>query len=201
MKRALAAIVVVVGAGTGIAGLVIGRYNALVRERQAVDAQWSQVENVYQRRADLVPNLVAVVQGSAGFEKTTLERVAAARASAGQAAAQLAGGAPTDPAALQRFEQAQAELSSAVSRVIAVVENYPDLKSTQAFRDLQVQLEGSENRIAVERRKFNEAAQSYNTRRNRVPTVWFVGLLGWDFPERPYFAADTAAQTAPAVKM
>ena len=174
-----------------------GIYNGLVEAKQQVDAQWGQVENVYQRRADLIPNLVATVKGSAAFERQTLDEVIAARARVGSI--QLTPQILNDPEAFKRFQAAQDGLSSALSHLIAVSEQYPDLKSTAAFRDLMVQLEGTENRIAVERRTFNEVAQSYNTRIARVPAAWFVGLLHWPFPPRPYFTAQPGAATPPKV--
>jgi len=177
-----------------VGGLAVGNYNTLVRLGQAVDAQWAQVENQYQRRADLIPNLVATVQGAAGFEKSTLEEVVKARASVGQV---NLGNLPNDPAAFARFQQAQDGLSSALSRLMVVVERYPELKATQNFRDLQVALEGSENRLAVERNRFNEAAQAYNTARLRFPTVIFARLFGMG--EKAYFKATPGAERAPSV--
>src|ERR1051325_12160171 len=144
----LAAVVVVV---IILAVIVGGSYNRLVGLSQAVDAQWAQVESVYQRRADLIPNLVASVQGAANFEKSTLESITQARASVGQAQGPSAQNLPNDPAAFARWQAAQDQLSSALSRLLVVVERYPDLKATQNFRDLQAQLEGTENRINVER--------------------------------------------------
>jgi LemA protein len=174
-----------------------GIYNGLVEAKQQVDAQWAQVENVYQRRADLIPNLVATVKGAANFERQTLDEVIAARARVGSI--QLTPQILNDPEAFKRFQAAQDSLSSALSHLIAVSEQYPDLKSVAAFRDLMTQLEGTENRIAVERRTFNEVAQSYNTRIARVPAAWFIGLLHWPFQPRPYFTAQPGAATAPKV--
>ena len=150
----------------------VGGYNKLVGLDQAVDGQWAQVENAYQRRADLVPNLVETVKGAAKFEKDDASPRSPRRArrsarSRPQATEKIA----NDPEALKRFQQAQDGLSSALSRLLVVSEKYPELKATQAFRDLQVQLEGTENRIAVERMRFNEAAQAFNTARNSFPTV------------------------------
>jgi LemA protein len=187
-----------VAGGALLLGLVLmGQYNGLVTAQQAVDASWAQVENVYQRRADLIPNLVATVKGSASFEQETLEKVVAARSQVGQLA--VGKDVLADPQAFQRFQASQGELSSALSRLMVVVEQYPDLQSTAAFRDLMSQLEGSENRIAVERKRFNEVAQDYNSRLQKVPTVWFVSLLGWSFAEKPYFAAQAGAAEAPKV--
>jgi LemA protein len=185
--------VLVVGALI-VGGVVLGVYNNLVGLNEAVDAQWGQVENVYQRRADLIPNLVATVRGAADFEKSTLESVVQARASVGQV---NMGNLPNDPAAFARFQQAQDALSSALSRLMVVVERYPDIKANQNFRDLQVQLEGTENRIAVERRRFNEQAQAYNTARRRFPAVLVAGMMG--FGQKAYFKATPGADQAPSV--
>jgi LemA protein len=190
-------------AGLLVVGLVIiglmfwSANNSLVTKQQAVEAQWAQVENVYQRRADLIPNLVATVQGAAAFEKSTLEAVTAARASVGRAQID-AGKITDDPAAFARFEQAQGALSSALSRLMVVVERYPELKANQNFRDLQVQLEGTENRITVERMRFNEVAQAYNTALKLFPTSFFARMLG--FKEKPYFKATAGAEQAPKVE-
>lgn len=180
-----------------IAMAVSGSYNGLVSLDQAVQAQWAQVQNVYQRRLDLVPNLVETVKGAANFEKDTFTAVTEARSKVGQMAMPQA---PTDPAELEKFQQAQSNLGSALSRLMVVVEKYPDLKATQNFRDLQAQLEGTENRIATERMRFNEAAQAFNTKRNRFPTVLLAGFFGSKFAEKPYFKADAGAETAPKVK-
>jgi len=186
--------------GLLIAAMVgIGVYNNLNTLSQAVDAQWAQVENVYQRRADLIPNLVATVKGAAEFERGTLEAVTNARASVGRTQVD-ARNLPNDPQAFARFEEAQAALSSALSRLLVVVERYPELKANQNFRDLQAQLEGTENRIAVERMRFNETAQAFNSKRSRFPTVLFASLFGEKFKEKPYFQAQAGAETAPKVK-
>lgn len=185
----LVAVVVVIG----VVGLALmGTYNNLVGLAQAVDAQWAQVENAYQRRADLVPNLVATVSGAANFEKSTLEAVTQARASVGQVRVN-----PGDAASLAEFEKAQSGLSSALSRLLAVSEAYPDLKASANFRDLQVQLEGTENRISVERGRFNEKAQTYNTAILRMPARLFAGLFG--MKEKPYFKAVGGSEKAPSV--
>jgi LemA protein len=181
--------------GLGVAGV----YNSLVSLDQAVQGQWGQVENVYQRRADLVPNLVATVKGAAAFEQDTFTAVTEARSRVGQVAA---GGqrVPSDPAAFANFQQAQDGLSSALSRLLVVVEKYPDLKATANFRDLQAQLEGTENRISVERMRFNETAQAFNTRRQSFPTVMIAGFFGDRFRDKVYFKAQAGAETAPEVK-
>ena len=188
---ALVAILVVV-AVLGIAAA--GSYNRLVGLQEGVESAWSEVENHYQRRADLVPNLVATVKGAADFEQETFTRVTEARARVGQV---QVGGLP-DAQQLEQFQQAQGELSSALSRLLVVVERYPELTATQAFRDLQVQLEGTENRVAVARRRYNEAAQAFNTARRRFPTVLVAGLMGFD--QRPYFEAQEGAEEVPRVE-
>ena len=179
---------------------VVGPYNTLVRLDQAAQAQWAQVENVYQRRADLVPNLVETVKGASNFEKDTLTAVTEARAKVGQVTPGAMQNIVNDPAAFQRFQQAQDGLSSALSRLMVVAERYPELKATQNFRDLQVQLEGTENRIAVERMRFNETAQAFNTQRESFPTVLIAGFFGQKFQPKAYFKAQTGAEKAPAVK-
>src|SRR5690242_1563866 len=156
----------------------VSSYNKLVQLDQATQAQWGQVENVYQRRADLVPNLVETVKGAASFEKDTFTQVAEARASVGQLSSGAVSNMANDPDAFAKFQKAQDGLSSALSHLMVVVERYPDLKATQNFKDLQVQLEGTENRIAVERRRFNEAAQAFNTKRMSFPTVLIAGFFG-----------------------
>ena len=194
----------IIGALLGAVALVVlvvalwavGAYNGIVGKNEAVSTAWSQVENQYQRRADLVPNLVEVVKGSSKFEKDTLTAVVEARAKVGQVT--LGKGVLEDPAAFKKFEEAQSGLSSALSRLMVVVEKYPELRSTQGFRDLQVQLEGTENRVAVARMDFNNAAQDYNTSIKRFPGAVVAGFGG--FKERPYFAAAPEASKAPAVK-
>src|SRR5215467_4251365 len=182
--------------GTAIAGT----YNSLVQLDQATQAQWGQVQNVYQRRADLVPNLVNTVKGAANFEQQTLTAVTEARSKVGQVTQGALQNIINDPQAFQRFEQAQAGLSSALSRLMVVAERYPELKATQGFRDLQVQLEGTENRITVERQRFNEAARDFNTKRESFPTVIIAGFFGNKFAPKPYFSAQTGAEKAPEVK-
>jgi len=183
-----------------LVGSVIGSYNSLVGLDQKVLSQWAQVENVYQRRADLVPNLVETVKGAAAFEKDTFTAVTEARAKVGQVS--LGGGQnpAANPEAFAKFQQAQDGLSSALSRLLVVVEKYPELKATQNFRDLQVQLESTENRITVERMRFNEAAQAFNTKRMRFPTVIIANFFGDRFREKMYFKAQAGAETAPKVQ-
>jgi LemA protein len=181
-----------------LGGIALGTYNSLVGLGQGVDAQWAEVENQYQRRADLVPNLVKTVEGAANFEKSTLEAVVKARASVGQAQVNL-GNVPNDPAAMARFQQAQDALSGALQRLMVVVERYPELKANANFRDLQAQLEGTENRIAVARGRYNEKAQAYNTARLRFPAVVFANLLG--MKEKAYFQAKPGSDQAPSVNI
>ncbi len=195
--KILGAAVLAVVALAAILGLwAVGSYNGLVARREAVGSAWAQVENQYQRRMDLVPNLVATVKGAAKFEKDTLTAVTDARARAGSIVMDKS--LLEDPAAFKKFEASQGALGSALSRLLVVSERYPQLTATQGYRDLQVQLEGTENRIAVARRDFNDAAQDYNTAIKMFPGSVVAGFGG--FRERPYFAADAAAQTAPAVK-
>jgi LemA protein len=169
-----------------------GSYNRLVGLSQAVDAKWAQVQNQYQRRYDLVPNLVETVKGAANFEKSTLTEITQARASVGQVKVNP-NQAPTDPAQLQQFEQAQSQLSSALSRLLVVVERYPELKANNNFRDLQAELAGTENRIAVERMRFNETVQAYNTSVRRFPTMLIASMTG--FQPKPYFQSTAGAET------
>jgi LemA protein len=186
-------VVLVIVVGLSISGI----YNRLVTLQQGTDAAWAQVQNVYQRRADLVPNLVSTVAGAANFEKSTLAEVTAARASVGRVSLPAAS-APTDPAKLAEFAQAQAQLGGALSRLLAVSENYPSLTATAGFRDLQAQLEGTENRISVERGRFNDAVQAYNTALKRFPAVLFAGMFGHS--ARPYFTAVAGSDQPPAVQ-
>jgi LemA protein len=188
-----------------VAGLVLfvtatGQYNRLVELQENVQSQWGNVENAYQRRADLIPNLVATVKGSAQFEQETLRQVVEARSRVGQVSAQAGADIVADPERFRQFQQAQDQLSSALSRLLVVVERYPELKSTQAFRDLMPALEGAENRIAVERRKYNELARDFNATRRRVPAAWLIGALSWDFPAKEYFESQPGAETVPRVE-
>ena len=170
-------------------------YNGLVHKSQAVDQQWAQVQSVYQRRFDLIPNLVSTVAGAANFEKSTLTEVTNARASVGRVNLPAA---PTDSARLAEYEQAQGQLSSALTRLLVVAEKYPELKATANFRDLQAQLEGTENRISVERGRFNDAVGTYNTSIKSFPNVLYAGKMG--FQPKPYFSAAPEAQTVPKVQ-
>jgi LemA protein len=171
-------------------------YNSLVTLRQATDRSWADVQNVYQRRADLIPNLVRSVEGAANFEKSTLTNVIQARQQVNKV--QLdPNTAPNSPEALKRFQQSQDQLSSALSRLLVVAERYPELKSVANFQDLQTQLEGTENRIAVERRKFNETVQEYNNAVQTLPAVFYAKFLG--FQPKPYFSAREGAEEPPKV--
>jgi LemA protein len=172
-------------------------YNSSIAADEEVKAAWANVENVYQRRADLIPNLVNTVAGAANFEKTTLTEITEARASVGKVSISPTT-APTDPAQLAQFEQAQGQLSSALSRLLVVVERYPDLKANANFQMLQAQLEGTENRIAVERGRFNDVARDYNSAIKRVPAVFFAAALG--FKEKAYFQAAPGADKPPPVQ-
>lgn len=202
MSRTTVGCIVVAGlvllVGLLVGGAIFGTYNRLVAAEQGVEAQWAQVENVYQRRADLVPNLVSTVRGAAEFERTTLNEVIQARAQVGQL--EVSPEILEDPQAFGRFQQAQDALSGALSRLLVTVERYPQLQAVPAFRDLMVQLEGTENRIAVERRRFNEVARDYNTAIRRVPAAWFVALLGWDFEPKVYFESRPGADEVPEVE-
>lgn len=193
--------VLIVGAGliaiiAVLALTLIGSYNGFVGASQEVDKQWAQVETVYQRRADLIPNLVKTVEGAANFEKSTLTEITQARAAVGQTQIN-SGQAPTDAAQLQKFQQAQDHLSGALSRLLVVVERYPELKANSNFLQLQAQLEGSENRISVERNRFNEVVQKYNTRIQLFPGVLLAGIF--NFHPRPYFKAAEGSDVAPKV--
>lgn len=170
-------------------------YNNMVTMQEGVTSQWGNVETQYQRRADLIPNFVNTVKGAADFEQETLTKVIEARSKASQVTID-----PTKMTAenLQQFQAVQSELSSALSRLLVVVEKYPELKATQNFRDLQVALEGTENRISVERRKFNEVAQSYNAYIKRFPQNILAGMFG--FTVKPYFESMEGAERAPEVK-
>ena len=170
-------------------------YNKMVSLDEKVKAQWSQVENVYQRRADLIPNLVNTVKGYANFEKSTLTQVIEARA---KATSIQINPDKLDPQSIQKFQAAQDELGSALSRLMVVVERYPDLKANQNFLELQAQLEGTENRIATERRKFNEATREYNTYIRKFPQLLFAKMFG--FKEKGYFKAEEKAKEVPKVQ-
>lgn len=171
-------------------------YNQVIDDDQAVKGQWANVENQYQRRADLVPNLVNVVKGAANFEKETLTAVTEARSSATQI--KITADDLNDPEKMRRFEEAQDKLKGSLSRLMVVAERYPELKATEQFRDLQAQLEGTENRIAVERRKYNQAVEAYNGTVLRFPTS--IGASLRNMKERQTFKASAGAEKAPEVK-
>lgn len=175
----------------------IGSYNSMVKLEEGVKEKWSQVENVYQRRLDLIPNLVATVKGYAAHEQETFKAVTEARAKAG-GMVNIGEEALKNPAMFQQFQQVQASLSSALQRLMVVVERYPDLKANENFLQLQSQLEGTENRIAVERKRFNEAAREFNTYIKQFPRVILARMFG--FNEKPYFKAQEGADVAPKVK-
>jgi LemA protein len=187
-------VLVVIAGGLFLWGT--GVYNRLVGLDESVKTAWSQVENTYQRRADLIPNLVKTVEGAADFERETLTEVIEARAKA--TSVQITPQDLTNPEALARYQQAQDSLSSALSRLMVVVERYPELKANQNFLQLQDELAGTENRIAVERKRFNEVAQEYNTARRRVPVNLIAGWFG--FEETAYFEAAEGADQAPQVE-
>lgn len=185
--------IIVIAVVVLLAIFCISSYNSMVSQDEAVGTAWSNVENQYQRRADLIPNLVNTVKGYASHEQNTLSEVVEARAQATQTRIDV-----NDAAAMARFAQAQGELSSALNRLMAISESYPDLKASQNFRDLQTQLEGTENRIAVERRKYNEAAQSFNTYIKMFPRNLLAGMFG--FAPLNYFEAQQGAEKAPEVQ-
>lgn len=174
----------------------ISVYNNMISLEQQVTQQWAQVENQYQRRADLIPNLVNTVKGYADFEKEVLTQVTEARAKVGQF--NITPEVLNDPAAFEKFQNVQGELSSALSRLLAVVENYPELKANENFLQLQAQLEGTENRISVERKKFNESVQEFNTTIKRFPASFLAGIFG--FTEKQYFKAIQGADIPPKVE-
>lgn len=169
-------------------------YNGLVQKDQNVKGKWANVESDYQRRSDLIPNLVNTVKGAANFEKSTLEAVVNARAQATQTKIDVSN---LSPEKVAEFQRAQSQLSGAIGRLLVTMEKYPELKATDAFRDLQAQLEGTENRIKVSRNDFNAAVQEYNTSVRTFPMVLFSGIFG--FKEKGFFAAEAGAEKAPTV--
>ena len=195
MKKGLVVLIAVVAVVLGIFFWFQGNYNNMVKMDEGVQAAWSQVENVYQRRADLIPNLVATVKGYATHEQQTLEGVISARSKATQIT--------VDPQnltseELAKYQKAQGELGSALGKLLAITENYPDLKANQNFLELQAQLEGTENRITVERKKFNDVAREYNTTIRQFPKNIVAGMFG--FEKKPYFEAQEGAHQAPVVE-
>ncbi|MDY6915224.1 MAG: LemA family protein [Candidatus Cloacimonadota bacterium] len=196
-KGCLIAIIAVVVVVLILYSFFAGSYNNMVTMDENVKEKWSQVENVYQRRYDLIPNLVNTVKGYAEHEQETFEIVTEARAKAG-GSLQVSDDVLNDPAKFEQFQQAQANLTSALQRLMVVVERYPDLKANQNFLALQDQLEGTENRIAVERKRFNQAARDYNTYIKKFPQVILANLYG--FQEKQYFESAEGAETVPTVE-
>lgn len=188
-------LIVILAAVLILGGCGCGSYNSLVQQDEAVKNSWNKVQSDYQRRADLIPNLVNTVKGEANFEQTTLTNVINARASATQVKVD-----PTNltPEKIQQFQAAQGQLSQSLGRLLAVAEAYPNLRANDAFRGLQAQLEGTENRIKTARNDFNDAVQTYNTQVRRFPTNVFAGVMG--FRQRQGFAAEAGAERAPEVK-
>jgi LemA protein len=195
IKKSWIIIGVVVILALIVYGSIKNSYNKMVQMEQNVESQWSNVENVYQRRADLIPNLVNTVKGYAEHEQETLQKVVEARS---KATSTNINADNLSPEKLQQFQQNQSALSSALSRLMVVVERYPNLKASQNFQQLQAQLEGTENRISVERRRFNEAARSYNTYIKQFPQRIYANLF--DFEEKAYFEAEQGAEEAPEVE-
>jgi len=184
-----------------IAGLTVpGTYNRLVQLDQETQSAWAQVQVQYQRRNDLILNLVETVRGAANFEQSTLTAVTEARAKVGQVTPQAVENITNNPAALQKYQEAQAGMASALSRLMVVVEKYPELKATQGFRDLQFQLDQTENRVGTERRRYNEAAQAFNTKRDSFPTVLIAGFFGSKFQPKDYFQSTPGSEKPPEVK-
>ncbi|MCU0441585.1 MAG: LemA family protein [Bacteroidia bacterium] len=194
MKRGTIILLAVLGVLLLLVFNGCGSYNNMVSKQEATSSAWSQVENVYQRRSDLIPNLVSTVKGVANFEQKTLESVIAARASATQVKVDAS---KLSPEQIQKFQSSQGELSQALGRLMVVAEQYPQLKATENFRDLQSQLEGTENRITVERQKFNEVVKDYNTYIRKFPQVLYAGIFGFD--KKGYFEATAGAEKAPEV--
>lgn len=185
---------IIIGALVLLAIIILGGYNSLVGQREAVNKSFANLQSQYQRRADLVPNLVNTVKGAANFEQETLTQVTEARA---KATSTTIDPSKATPEQLAQYQQSQGELSQALGRLLAVTENYPELKAVAGFQDLQVQLEGTENRIAVARNDFNQSASGYNANIQKFPTNITAGLFGFD--KFPYFEADEGADTAPDV--
>ena len=195
MKKTWITIAVVAVVVIALFGWVKGVYNGMVEQEESVNTAWSQVENVYQRRADLIPNLVNTVKGYAAHESETLQGVIEARSKATQVSVNAE---DLTEANIKKFQAAQGELQQALGRLLMLTENYPALKANENFRDLQAQLEGTENRITVERQKFNETAKVYNTNIRKFPNNIFAGMFG--FEKKGYFEAQQGAEKAPEVK-
>ncbi len=195
MKKTWIVLIIIALIFMGGCSTLVGKYNSMVNKDEAVKTAWSQVENVYQRRSDLIPNLVETVKGYAAHEQETFTAVIEARSKASSITIDPSKATPEQ---LKQFTQAQEGVSSALSRLMVVVEKYPDLKANENFMALQSQLEGTENRIAVERKRFNEVAQDYNTYIRRFPNNILAGMFG--FQQRAYFEAEEGAEKAPKVK-
>jgi LemA protein len=195
-KGLLIVLAVILIIGLIVGGTAVGRYNQLVTGQEKIEAAWSEIDNQYKRRYDLIPTLVNTVKGAADFEKSTLEAVTEARASVGRA--QLPPGAPTDPAQMQAYTQAQQGLGAALGRLMVVVERYPDIKANQNFLALQDQLEGTENRIAVARRDYIDAVRVYNTARRRFPGNIIAGMFG--FEKQPQLELEPESRERPEVE-
>lgn len=195
MKRGYVVLIVIVLIIVFLGGCSVGSYNKMVNKEEGVSNAWANVETQYQRRSDLIPNLVNTVKGYAQHEQETLEGVVAARSKATQVTLDSD---DLTPEKLQQYQEAQGEVSRALGRLLAISENYPDLKANQNFQELQVQLEGTENRISTERRKFNEVSKDYNTYIRRFPNNIFAGIFG--FEKKAYFEAAEGTEKAPEVK-
>ena len=187
--------IILIAAIAAVAMWAISAYNGMVKMDESVSTAWSNVENQYQRRTDLIPNLVNTVKGYASHEKETFEAVVSARSKATQMTVDADN---LTPEKLQEYQKAQGEIGAALERLLAITENYPELKANENFKELQAQLEGTENRISVERRNFNEVARSYNTAIRTFPKSLLAGMFG--FEKRPYFEAEEGANKAPEVK-
>ena len=197
MKKGWIVLIVVIVLIFIMGSWIVGKYNGFVTLEEGVNQGWAQVENVYQRRADLIPNLVETVKGYAGHEKEVLVGVTEARAKLG-GQVNIGADVLNNPQAFQQFQQMQSGLTQALQRLMVVVERYPELKADQRFADLQRQLEGTENRITVERRRFNEIVQAYNTTIRKFPDAMFAGMFG--FQQKQYFQAQEGADIVPQVK-
>jgi len=195
MKKSTMIWIILIAAVVLFLASIVSKYNGFVTQEEAVKTAWSQVENVYQRRADLIPNLVATVKGYAEHEQETFIAVTEARSKVNNINLE---GITNSQEALQNFQNAQGALSGALSKLMVVMERYPELKANQNFLDLQSQLESTENRISIERRRFNEAAQSFNTLIRKFPNRIYAGMFG--FSAKAYFAAQAGAETAPKVE-
>lgn len=198
MKKVFIVLGVIAVVVLGTVSWFFGSKNQLIQAEETVNEAWSQVENVYQRRADLIPNLVATVKGYAAHERETLQAVIEARSRVGQVSGEALGNVTESPEAFARFQEAQGALSSALSRLMVVVERYPDLKANENFLALQAQLEGTENRITVERRRYNESARDYNVMIRQFPKSVVANFFG--FERKAFFEAAPGAETAPKVE-